>query len=291
MKVMDLGDGGKGRGFFKGYAAKVARHAYWAVAIVIVALLFCPTNYVIEKPGPTMNVLGPAVLNYGDRKVSFAGEAISGVGKSSFSPSGSLDIVTVNVLGSPSSTVPAFMAIAGYFERDSRVLPREVVFPIGSSLSQDEASQEKLMAGAKASAKAAAQAFLDSRGLPGSAAAKAKIESGPIGGPSAGLVFALGLVEKAEGTNLTGGKDVAGTGTISSSGKVGQVGGVASKMIAAKRDGAAFFLAPEANCAQILSSRIPAGLKVVPVSTLSQAFLALQDISSGRLSSLPACRA
>ena len=278
-------------GFFKGYVAKIARHAYWAAAVIAVALLFCPTNYVIEKPGPTMDVLGPAVLDYGGRKVDLGGEAITGVGKASFSPKGSLDLVTVNVLGSPSSTVPAFMAIAGYFEPDSRVLPREVVFPIGSSLSQDEAGQEKLMEGAKARAKAAAASFLKSQGVSAPDLEGAKIESGPIGGPSAGLVFALGLIEKAEGKDLTGGRDVAGTGTLSDAGKVGAIGGIASKMIAARRDGASFFLAPASNCPQVLSSRVPEGLRVVPVGTLSGAFSALQDISSSRLSSLPSCRA
>ena len=291
MKVVNLGDGERTRGFFKSYMAKIARHAYWAVAVVMVALLFCPTNYVIEKPGPTMDVLGPAVLDYGAKKTDLGGEAISGVGKASFSPSGSLDIVTVNVVGSPSSTVPAFMAIAGYFESDSRVLPREVVFPIGASLSQDEAGQKKLLEGAKASAKAAAGAFLKSQGFPESALAGAKIDSGPIGGPSAGLIFALGMIEKAEGKDLTGGKAVAGTGTLSDAGKVGAIGGISSKMIAARRDGASFFLAPEANCSQVLSSRVPKGLRVVPVATLQGALSALQDISSGRQDALPCCRA
>ncbi|MBR4399827.1 MAG: hypothetical protein IKT06_02730, partial [Aeriscardovia sp.] len=51
---------------FKSYVGWIARHAYWGVAIVMVALLFFPTNYVMERPGPTMNVLGKAVLNYGN---------------------------------------------------------------------------------------------------------------------------------------------------------------------------------------------------------------------------------
>lgn len=291
MKIMDLGRGSSARGFFRRYVSKIAGHAYWAVAAIMAALLFCPTNYVIEKPGPTLNVLGPAVLDYGTKKADLGGEAISGVGNASFSPSGSLDVVTVNVLGSPSSTVPAFMAIAGYFEADSRILPREVVFPIGSSLSKDEAQQAGLMEGAKSSAKEAAGHYLRSQGFPPSALSEAKINSGPIGGPSAGLIFALGLIEKAEGKDLTGGAQVAGTGTLSSSGQVGAIGGISSKMIAARRDGASFFLAPRANCSQVLSSRVPGGLRVVAVKTLSGALQALGDISSGRTKSLPACSA
>ncbi|MBR4399656.1 MAG: Lon protease, partial [Aeriscardovia sp.] len=204
---------------------------------------------------------------------------------------GALDIVTVNVVGSPSNSLPVFMAIANYFNPSSRLLPEEVVFPVGSSLARDEKAQQNLMEGAKKAAKSAAASFLKSRGLPAGKVEEAKIKSGPIGGPSAGMVFALGLIEKATGETLTGGKNVAGTGTLASSGKVGPIGGVASKMIAARRDGASFFLAPAANCKQILSSRIPSGLRVVPVSSLSGALSSLKDISSGAFSLLPYCKA
>ena len=275
---------------FKAYLSWIARHGYWGVAVLLIAFLFFPTNYVMERPGPTMNVLGNAVLNYGTKKVNLGGKAIE-VGNSSFSPSGALDVVTVNVVGSPSSTLPVFMAIANYFDPSSRVLPKEVVFPISSSLSQDEKSQQGLMNGAKEAAKQAASSFLKSKGLSAKQIEGAKINSGPIGGPSAGMVFALGLIEKSTGENLTGGKNVAGTGTLSDSGKVGAIGGISSKMIAARRDGASFFLAPEANCAQVLSSPVPSGLKVIPVSSLSGALSALKDISSGRLSLLPYCKA
>lgn len=255
------------------------------------ALLFFPTNYVIERPGPTMNVLGKAVLDYGNKKVNLGGEAIEEESSFTPSPAASLDMVTVNVVGSPSSPLPVFMAIFNYFDPSSRLLPREVVFPEGSSFSQDKEKQQELMDEAKENAKRAAASYLKSQNLASREVEEAKINSGPIGGPSAGLIFALGLIEKATGQNLTGGRNVAGTGTLSASGKVGAIGGVASKMIAARRDGASFFLAPLANCSQILSARVPAGLRVVPVSSLSGALSSLKDISSGRFASLPYCKA
>ncbi|MBQ1804061.1 MAG: Lon protease [Bifidobacteriaceae bacterium] len=274
---------------FRAYIGWIAKHAYWGVAVLLVAFIFFPTNYVMEKPGPTMNVLGKAVLDYGEKKVDLGGEAIEEGGTSS--PSGSLDVVTVNVVGSPSSTLPVFMAVANYFNPSSRVLPKEVVFPIGSSLSQDEKNQQGLMEEAKRSAKAAAASFLKSEGLSAEKVENAKINSGPIGGPSAGMIFALGLIEKATGQDLTGGKNVAGTGTLAKAGKVGEIGGIASKMIAARRDGASFFLAPASNCAQVLSSKVPEGLRVVPVPSLSGALKALKVISSNRISLLPYCKA
>lgn len=276
---------------FKAYSGWILKHAYWGVAVMMVVLLFFPTNYVIERPGPTMDVLGKAVLDYGNKKVDLGGEAIEEGSSFTPVPGASLDIVTVNVVGSPSSPVPVFMAIANYFDPDSRILPREAVFPEGSSFSQDEKNQLELMNEAKEKSKSAAFSFLKSQGLPAQKAEEAKINSGPIGGPSAGLIFALGIIEKATGQNLTGGKKVAGTGTLSASGQVGAIGGIASKMIAAKRDGASFFLAPTANCPQILSARVPAGLKVIPVSSLSEAVSSLKDISSDRFSVLSYCKA
>ncbi|MBK6763069.1 MAG: PDZ domain-containing protein [Micrococcales bacterium] len=91
-----------------------------------------------------------------------------------------------------------------------------------------------------------------------------------VGGPSAGLVFALGIVDKLTPGQLLDGRFVAGTGTMDDTGKVGPIGGIAQKMAAASSQGAAIFLAPAGNCDEVLSSA-PEGLTVVPVRTLAQA--------------------
>lgn len=95
-----------------------------------------------------------------------------------------------------------------------------------------------------------------------------------VGGPSAGLIFAVGVVEKMTPEDLLRGRKVAGTGSISPDGRVGAIGGIEEKMIGASRKGATIFLAPRANCADI--KHIPEGLKVIPVSTLSEAIAALR---------------
>lgn len=107
-----------------------------------------------------------------------------------------------------------------------------------------------------------------------------------IGGPSAGLMFALGIIDKVGPTNLTGGRFIAGTGTIDSSGNVGAIGGIALKMIAARAKGASVFLAPAANCPDVRGA-IPGGLDVVKVSTLKGALQDLSDIRQGK--SVPHC--
>jgi PDZ domain-containing protein len=111
-------------------------------------------------------------------------------------------------------------------------------------------------------------------------AVKVDIELKDVGGPSAGLMFALGIIDKLGPDNLTGGKNVAGTGTISGDGQVGAIGGIAQKMRGAKAQGATVFLAPAENCADAAANR-PSGLTLVKVSTLHGALAALATLRSG----------
>jgi PDZ domain-containing protein len=101
-----------------------------------------------------------------------------------------------------------------------------------------------------------------------------------IGGPSAGLMFSLAVVDKLTTGNLNDGKFVAGTGTISSDGKVGPIGGITHKMLAAKENGATIFLVPADNCVEATSAHDD-DLKLIRVDTLSHAVDALHTVSAG----------
>ena len=101
-----------------------------------------------------------------------------------------------------------------------------------------------------------------------------------VGGPSAGLVFALGIVDKLSPEDLTAGGVFAGTGTINARGEVGSIGGIRHKMHGALADGAQWFLAPADNCPDVLG-HIPEGLRVIPVATLDDAVDALIGIREG----------
>jgi PDZ domain-containing protein len=109
---------------------------------------------------------------------------------------------------------------------------------------------------------------------------KVTISLGDIGGPSAGLMFALGIIDKLEPGSLTDGRFIAGTGTIDEQGVVGPIGGIQQKLIGAKRKGATVFLVPAANCAEALSSP-PDGLKLVKVSSLRSAMTELHNLDTG----------
>ena len=116
-----------------------------------------------------------------------------------------------------------------------------------------------------------------------------KISLDKVGGPSAGMMFALGIVDTVTPGDLTGGKHIAGTGTISPEGVVGPIGGIAQKMQGARSGGATLFLAPAANCGDVLG-HIPGGLQVVKVESLAEARKAVDLAASGAdTSGLPAC--
>ncbi|MEU7628561.1 PDZ domain-containing protein [Nocardia sp. NPDC049220] len=102
-----------------------------------------------------------------------------------------------------------------------------------------------------------------------------------IGGPSAGLMFSLALIDKLTPGELDGGRFVAGTGTIDQDGKVGPIGGIQYKMMAARDAGAETFLVPAANCNEA-KSRTPAGLRLVRVENLTGALQSLDEINTGK---------
>lgn len=111
-----------------------------------------------------------------------------------------------------------------------------------------------------------------------------------IGGPSAGTMFALGIIDALTPEDEANGQVIAGTGTIDVVGDVGAIGGIRQKMAGALRDGATWFLAPESNCDEVVG-HVPAGLHVVKVATLHEAREAVAAIGAGETDDLPTCTA
>lgn len=107
-----------------------------------------------------------------------------------------------------------------------------------------------------------------------------------VGGPSAGLMFALAIVDRLTPGQLTGGKHIAGTGEMSEQGKVGAIGGISFKLVAARESGATTFLVPEENCPEAARTA-PEGLRLVKVRTLGDAVSALKNFAAGKKA--PSC--
>ena len=112
-----------------------------------------------------------------------------------------------------------------------------------------------------------------------------------VGGPSAGMMFALGIVDELTPGAMTAGTQWAGTGTIAALGDVGPIGGIVQKMHGALDAGASHFLAPVENCGEV-AGHVPDGLTVYAVDTLDDAIAAIETVAmNSDTSALPTCTA
>jgi len=114
------------------------------------------------------------------------------------------------------------------------------------------------------------------------------LRTGNVGGPSAGLMFSLAIYDALTPGELTGGKNIAGTGTMDDEGVVGPIGGIRQKLVGARRAGADYFLAPADNCDDVVGN-VPDGLQVVRVGSFDEGLAAVRGIGSGKAASLPTC--
>lgn len=110
---------------------------------------------------------------------------------------------------------------------------------------------------------------------------KINIRLNDVGGPSAGLIFALSIVDKLSPGQLTDGKTIAGTGTIDQDGEVGMIGGINFKLTAAKEQGANTFLVPAGNCTEAKATA-PDGMRLIKVNTLEDAITQLHNLRDGK---------
>ncbi|MGO4594330.1 PDZ domain-containing protein [Leifsonia sp. 2TAF2] len=345
------------------------------VAIVLALVLaLVPAPFVIEQPGPVFNTLGTDE-QVGAKPSGDAKELISISGKKTYPTSGSLDLLTVSVVGNPEQR-PSWLEIAGaWFQPSKAVLPLETVFPPGTTTEQSNAENAALMVDSQQDAIAAAlnqlgYTFPENvavkqliKDTPASSVLKVgdeittvngetitsidalreavkkngtgkpaelgivrdgagstvsitpiesqgqvvlgigagmdytfpfdvKIQLNNVGGPSAGQMFALGIMDKLTPDTLTGGKRIAGTGTIDNAGEIGPIGGIRQKMYAARDTGdASYFLAPASNCDEV-TGHIPSGLHVFAVKTLADSLKVLKAVRNGSSTSgLPTCPA
>ena len=333
-------------------------------AISLIGLVFLPTPYVIEQPGPVFNVLsvenGESVITVENAKT--------------YETKGDLDLLTVSVLGSRENT-PSWLELGWAWLDPAKVItPIDAIFPEGQTTKQAEVESAAMMEQSQQDAIAVAlkklgykvpfEVYISEvlKGAPASGILRAtdfvktasgiqvqsveqlrailnesngqpvaveieragklqtvevtptKNEAGDyrmgvlagikydfpiqvnlklsdVGGPSGGMIFALGIYDILTPGYLVGGEKVAGTGTIDGNGNIGPIGGIRQKMHGAQRAGASYFLAPADNCSQVIGN-IPEGLKVFKVSKFDEALEIANAIGSdGNLNDLPTCSA
>ena len=260
------------------------RFVKYFLFLSLASTLFLPLPFVIIFPGPATDVLGPVV----QVPSRFADKVPA--------PSGKLMVTTVSIT-SPDTKVLGIEILISWMQADSVVVPKSVVYDPNEDI--EEVNKQSLadMDNSQDNAVAAAFNYLN-QNEPDLAP---YLRSGELndqliqfdlpntGGPSGGLIFALGIVEKLNSAQLVKGRLIAGTGTINKKGEVGPIGGIEDKLIGAKRAGAKLFIAPIDNCVDI--AHIPSGLQVVAISTLSEAVALLKKPAQAlaRLPQLSGC--
>ncbi|MHB1290113.1 YlbL family protein [Georgenia sp.] len=345
------------------------------LAVLLLAMVLVPLPYAVEAPGPTVNTLGDV-----------DGEPLITVdGAETYPTSGELRLTTISVSGGPGYPVTAADVLTAWLSPTKVVLPREAVFPEGSTRESIDEESDAQMVSSQTNATVAALeelghdvpmvltvagvapgsgaegilragdvvtavepaggtrttvgSFSDLSGVlaatpPGTGLAvtverdgepvtfdvtttaptppepaaepepgsllgvllepdvelpvDASFDIDKIGGPSAGTMFALGLIDLLTPGEMTGGQHIAGTGTMDLSGHVGPIGGIRLKLVAARRDSATWFLAPKGNCDEVVG-HVPEGLNVVAVGTLAEAHDAVEAIGVGTGATLSTC--
>jgi len=247
--------------------------------LTLILTVFIPLPFTILMPGPATDVLGPVV----QVPSKFADQVPA--------PSGKLMLTTVSIT-SPNSKVFGFEILVRWIQADGVVVPRSVVYDPNADIEKINKASLAEMDNSQNAAVVAAFNYLNAN-EPDLAP---YLRSGELnthlinfnlpntGGPSGGLIFSLGIIEKLNNAQLVKGRLIAGTGTINKKGEVGPIGGIEDKLIGAKRAGATLFIAPVDNCVDI--ANIPKGLQVVAVSTLSEA-VALLEKPAQALARLP----
>lgn len=332
---------------------------FGCIAIPILLAAAIPSPYAIERPGPVVDTLGDVTFN------DAAEPVVSFPDAKTYPTTGTLNLLTVQVLGSPDQRRSWLSLLPAVFDPSQRIAPLTDFFVEGETSDDRDAQNTALMASSQTTAAAAAfreigkdvgvtltvaqigkgsaadgvlregdvlktldeEPIVDfamqrTRTVAAGAGAtlrigierdgkqqtvdlsptipdggtepligatisisydlpsEADIKLEDIGGPSAGMVFSLAMVDRLTPGDMLNGLTVSGTGTMADTGEVGPIGGLEQKMWAASRAKSDLFLMPIGNCADV-PDHIPSGLQVAPVSTLSEAIDAVETAAAG----------
>ncbi|NCV07991.1 MAG: hypothetical protein EBW51_05245 [Actinobacteria bacterium] len=195
----------------------------------------------------------------------------------SYPANGRIDLMSIRVTN-PNSWIIGPEIIYSWIKADEAVYPRSAIYPPGTTQKSEDKKAKADMVNSQDNAKTAALSFLRLHPEYGVTVNDLHVKNisfdvKKTGGPSGGMIFAIGVIELLTQKDLLQGRHIAGTGTITTDGKVGPIGGINQKILAAHKAGATLFIAPAGNRGDI--ANIPSGIKVVTVATLAEAIAAL----------------
>lgn len=251
---------------------RLPRLATFTLVLFFGLALIAPLPFVVLTPGSAQDVLTKVITP--SKKSSDTPTFYQGDGKIYL-----LSILITN----PSAYVTGFELIYSWMRSDYSVMPRSLFYKDGRSAEAEKKIAKTEMVDSQLSAKVAALNYLEKNypqlGTEKIAPSDIDISLAKTGGPSGGLAFALGIIELLTPEDILRGRIVATTGTIDEKGNVGSIGGIAEKILAAKKAGATLFIVPERNCKDLAPNvaKIPDGIEIVAVSTLKEAISALNS--------------
>ncbi|CAB4339588.1 MAG: hypothetical protein F2690_03450 [Actinobacteria bacterium] len=238
------------------------RIVFFLLSIFTVLALVAPLPFAIVLPGDAQNIFNK-IITIKNQKT--------------YPSTGRIDLMSIRVTN-PNNWIIGPEIIYSWLKADEAVYPRAAIYPPGATQESENKKAKADMTSSQDNATTAALSFLRLHPEYGVAANDLHLKNisfdvKKTGGPSGGMIFALGVIELLTEKDLLHGRHIAGTGTISTDGQVGPIGGINEKIQAAYKAGATLFLAPAGNSAEI--AHTPAGIKVVIISTLAEAVAAL----------------
>ena len=261
--------------------SRLPRLVTGTLGIFFALATLAPLPYAIVLPGEAQNIFK---------------NVITFKGLENYPANGRIDLMSIRVTN-PDTWIFGPEIVYSWIDGDRAVYPKSAIYPPGTTTEEESKQAKADMVKSQDTAIVAAVNYLQTHpeilepteAADGSSAVaqkrvanldtkKISFKVGETGGPSGGLVFSIGLVELLTEQDLLEGRHIAGTGTITSRGVVGPIGGINEKIMSAKKVGATVFFAPVDNAEEI--SNVPDGIKVVTVATLAQAINYLK--SSGR---------
>ena len=239
---------------------------------IVLILLTVFTSLALVAPLPFAIVLPGQAQNIFDKIITVKNQK-------SYPASGRLDLMSIRVTN-PNTWIIGPEIIYSWLKADEAVYPRAAIYPDGTTLESENKQAKADMVNSQDNATTAALSFLRLHPEYGISADQLHIKNitfdvKKTGGPSGGMIFAIGVIELLTEKDLLRGRHIAGTGTISTDGKVGAIGGINEKIRAAQKAGATLFLAPSGNSSEI--AHTPSGIRVVIVSSLNEAVAALSN--------------
>jgi Lon-like protease len=245
------------------------------LTLTIALPLVIPVNFVLINPGEG-SPLFPKLLRVASPET--------------YPVDGQMFLLSIWVTN-PETEILGYQVLRCWAKSECVVVPRSVVYQEETDDKAEIALGKKEMGQSQSAALSATKALFTNYhpdiDLSDLSDSSIKISLKNTGGPSGGLIFALGLTELLTPENILRGRKIAATGTITPEGRVGAIGGVEEKIIAARRAGVEIIFISRQNCDEIPQK--VEGVQVVAVTSLEEAYQELMKPKNSNFQGVRGC--